>query len=75
MEFSEVVDSLFMLLPNSAIFDLPGVFNDLGSGGNIDICVVTKTGKEHLRKFRSPNQRAYHAEFPPFPKGRTVVQH
>ena len=47
-----------------------GVFNDLGSGGNIDVCVVTKDGKDHIRKFRSPNNRAYHADFKPFPKGK-----
>ncbi|CAD7956977.1 unnamed protein product [Amoebophrya sp. A25] len=48
-----------------------GIFNDLGSGGNCDICVITKEGKKHIRGYRSENQKAYKAEFPPFPKGAT----
>lgn len=50
-----------------------GVFNDLGSGGNVDICVITEKGKEHIRSYRSPNTRKYRADFKPFPKGSTPL--
>lgn len=50
-----------------------GIFNDLGSGGNVDVCVITKDGKTHTRKYRSPNNRAYHADFRPFPQGTTPL--
>jgi len=50
-----------------------GIFNDLGSGGNCDVCIITKDGKDHRRAFRSENQKAYKARFPPFPNGCTPV--
>ncbi|MBA0577783.1 hypothetical protein Golob_024361, partial [Gossypium lobatum] len=36
-----------------------GIFNDLGSGSNVDICVITKGGKEYLRNHLQPNPRTY----------------
>uniref|UniRef100_A0A2P2LP84 Proteasome subunit beta n=1 Tax=Rhizophora mucronata TaxID=61149 RepID=A0A2P2LP84_RHIMU len=36
-----------------------GVFNDLGSGSNVDICVITKGHKEYLRNHLLPNPRTY----------------
>lgn len=50
-----------------------GVFNDLGSGGNVDICVITKDGKKHERSYRKPNDRPLQARFPKFPKGVTPL--
>lgn len=32
-----------------------GVFNDLGSGSNVDLCVITKDGADHLRPFDIAN--------------------
>lgn len=29
-----------------------GVYNDLGSGSNVDLCVITKDGKEYLRNYQ-----------------------
>lgn len=50
-----------------------GVFNDLGSGGNIDVCVITAEGAKHTRAYRSPIKRLYAADFKPFPKGATQL--
>ena len=36
-----------------------GIFNDLGSGSNVDLCIITKDGKEYLRNFEKPNERTY----------------
>lgn len=36
-----------------------GIFNDLGSGGNVDLCVITKDGKELIRGFAKENERKY----------------
>lgn len=50
-----------------------GIFNDLGSGSNVDLCVITKEGKQYLRNWRTPNERTYrHAGFT-FPLGTTPV--
>ncbi|KAF8530156.1 proteasome subunit [Hysterangium stoloniferum] len=34
-----------------------GIFNDLGSGSNVDVCVITQEGTEMLRNFKKPNER------------------
>ena len=36
-----------------------GIFNDLGSGSNVDICVITKDGTKMLRNYDRPNERLY----------------
>ncbi|WCJ38594.1 Proteasome subunit beta type-7 [Euphorbia peplus] len=36
-----------------------GIFNDLGSGSNVDVCVITKGNKEYLRNHQLPNPRTY----------------
>ncbi|KAL6139524.1 hypothetical protein ACLB2K_057828 [Fragaria x ananassa] len=36
-----------------------GIFNDLGSGSNVDICVITKGNKEFLRNHLKPTPRTY----------------
>jgi len=50
-----------------------GIFNDLGSGGNVDVVVITKDGPTHTRGFDKPNERKYKASHTPFPKGTTPV--
>merc|ERR550537_2113074 len=50
-----------------------GIFNDLGSGGNVDVCVITKDGATHFRGFESPCPRKYKAKYAPFPKGTTPI--
>lgn len=39
-----------------------GIFNDLGSGSNVDICVITKGDKEYLRNYEMPNPRTFTSE-------------
>ncbi|KAJ4729336.1 Proteasome subunit beta [Melia azedarach] len=36
-----------------------GIFNDLGSGSNVDVCVITKGHKEYLRNHLLPNPRTF----------------
>ncbi|KAI9072126.1 hypothetical protein K1719_045903 [Acacia pycnantha] len=36
-----------------------GIFNDLGSGSNVDVCVITKGHKDYLRNHLQPNPRTY----------------
>ncbi|KAJ7557195.1 hypothetical protein O6H91_05G115800 [Diphasiastrum complanatum] len=51
-----------------------GIFNDLGSGSNVDLCVITKGGKEYLRNYKKPNPRTYIREKGySFAKGHTQV--
>eukprot|EP00455_Lapot_gusevi_P024527 TRINITY_DN2556_c0_g1_i3.p1 TRINITY_DN2556_c0_g1~~TRINITY_DN2556_c0_g1_i3.p1 ORF type:complete len:157 (+),score=33.59 TRINITY_DN2556_c0_g1_i3:370-840(+) len=52
-----------------------GVFNDLGSGSNIDVLVISKTeGVKPLRNYQTPNERLYrHPEGYNFPRGSTAV--
>jgi len=51
-----------------------GIFNDLGSGSNVDVTVITKEKTEVFRNFEKPNPRKYrpekHYEYPP---GTTAV--
>ena len=35
------------------------IFNDLGSGSNVDLCVINKEGKTYLRNYECPNERTY----------------
>lgn len=34
-----------------------GVFNDLGSGSNIDLCVISKSKLDFLRPYAVPNKK------------------
>merc|ERR1712205_40056 len=57
-------------LVKDAIF--AGIFNDLGSGSNCDLCVITKDGTEVLRGYEMPNERAYKREYS-FAPGTTPI--
>eukprot|EP00850_Spirogloea_muscicola_P016321 SM000131S26751 [mRNA] locus=s131:306424:307864:+ [translate_table: standard] len=56
-----------------------GIFNDLGSGSNVDICVIVKVrsfddGREYLRNYEKPNPRTYvRSKGYSFSKGHTPV--
>ncbi|KAG2497849.1 hypothetical protein HYH03_004116 [Edaphochlamys debaryana] len=41
-----------------------GVFNDLGSGSNIDLCVITKDGVEYLRNYEYLMAKTYSRKYP-----------
>ncbi|KAF7973827.1 hypothetical protein HWV62_20424 [Athelia sp. TMB] len=48
-----------------------GIFNDLGSGSNVDACVITATGTEELRNFVKPNERVQKERSYTFRRGTT----
>jgi len=51
-----------------------GIFNDLGSGSNVDLVVITETEANVHRNFEKPNPRMYRAQKPiTFEKGVTTV--
>lgn len=50
-----------------------GIFNDLGSGSNVDITVLTKSGAEILRNFLKPNERPPKEKRYIYPRGSTAV--
>jgi len=53
-----------------------GIFNDLGSGSNIDICVISKAGINFMRNYETPNNRKYFRHDKKgyeFPRGTTEI--
>jgi len=50
-----------------------GIFNDLGSGGNVDVCVVKRDGTKMFRNYEKPNERKFKAQYKGFPLGTTPV--
>ena len=50
-----------------------GIFNDLGSGSNVDVCVITKEKATLLRNYITPNQREQKERNYRFPRGTTAV--
>ena len=49
-----------------------GIFNDLGSGSNVDACVITATHTEMLRNFVKPNERVEKERRYVFRRGTTA---
>lgn len=50
-----------------------GIFNDLGSGSNVDVAVITKDKTTLHRGFVKPNERTAKTQNYTFPKGTTAV--
>ncbi|ORX70095.1 proteasome subunit beta type-7 [Linderina pennispora] len=48
-----------------------GIFNDMGSGSNVDVCVITKGNTEYLRNYARPNERVEKEQSYKFPAGTT----
>ena len=48
-----------------------GIFNDLGSGSNVDICVITKEGVDYRRNYVIANPRPAKQLSYKFPIGTT----
>lgn len=47
-----------------------GVYNDLGSGSNVDVTIITKEAVEYLRNYQYLQGRTYTMQFPPkYPRG------
>lgn len=57
-------------LVKNAIF--AGIFNDLGSGSNVDACVITATHTEMLRNVEMPNVRVQKEKKYGFRRGTTA---
>jgi 20S proteasome subunit beta 2 len=49
-----------------------GIFNDLGSGSNVDACVITASHTEMLRNFIKPNERVQKERRYGFRRGTTA---
>jgi len=59
-----------MALVTSAIKS--GVMNDLGSGSNIDLCIINKDGAEYLRNYEYLQTKTYQRVHPVvYPPGTT----
>jgi 20S proteasome subunit beta 2 len=52
---------------------LAGIFNDLGSGSNVDVCVITAEKATLMRNYLTPNVREKKMRDYRFPKGTTAV--
>ncbi|KAF8424884.1 nucleophile aminohydrolase [Tirmania nivea] len=52
---------------------LAGIFNDLGSGSNVDVCIVTAEKAIVKRNFITPNERTPKEQSYRFPRGTTAV--
>ncbi|XP_072310184.1 proteasome subunit beta type-7-like isoform X2 [Eucyclogobius newberryi] len=50
-----------------------GIFNDLGSGGNIDLCVITKDKVDYLRPHYEANQKGVRTGNYKYKRGTTGV--
>lgn len=52
---------------------LAGIWNDLGSGSNVDVCVITPEKTQLLRNYITPNVREKKMRDYKFPRGTTNV--
>lgn len=52
---------------------LAGIFNDLGSGSNVDVCVITQEKTTLLRNYIKPNEREKKQRSYKFIRGSTAV--
>lgn len=50
-----------------------GIFNDLGSGSNVDICVIRKGNVNYLRTYDEANKKGVRQNSYRYPKGTTAV--
>lgn len=41
-----------------------GVYNDLGSGSNVDVCVISKDGVDYLRNYQYLQAKTYQRKYP-----------
>jgi len=52
---------------------LAGIFNDLGSGSNVDVAIITKDKTTLKRGYVKPNERTAKTQSYKFPVGTTAV--
>ncbi|KAG8936874.1 proteasome core particle subunit beta 2 [Tulasnella sp. 419] len=51
-----------------------GILNDLGSGSNVDVCVITKDKTDMLRNYLMPNERDPKERSYVFERGTTAIK-
>eukprot|EP00795_Rhopilema_esculentum_P010202 gene10202-18880_t len=51
-----------------------GIFNDLGSGSNVDLCIITKEGTRYLRPYDEANQKGVRQASYRYKRGTTAVK-
>jgi 20S proteasome subunit beta 2 len=51
-----------------------GIFNDLGSGSNVDVCIITKDRTDMLRNYLKPNEKVEKERRYKFERGTTDWQ-
>ncbi|KAF7300726.1 Pr-beta-C domain-containing protein [Mycena chlorophos] len=51
-----------------------GIFNDLGSGSNVDACIIMENHTEMLRNVEMPNERAQKERTYGFRRGTTAIK-
>ncbi|XP_047134349.1 proteasome subunit beta type-7 isoform X1 [Hydra vulgaris] len=52
---------------------LGGIFNDLGSGSNVDLCVITKDGVDYIRPYDRANNKGVRSRSYKYLNGATEV--
>lgn len=52
---------------------MAGIFNDLGSGSNVDVAIITAEATTLKRNFIKPNEKSAKLQSYAFPKGTTAV--
>lgn len=52
---------------------MAGIFNDLGSGSNVDVAVITKEKTTLKRNYIKPNEKSAKLQSYAYPKGTTAV--
>lgn len=50
-----------------------GIFNDLGSGSNVDLCVITARRTQYIRPFEIANEKGKRSKEYKYEKGTTAV--
>jgi len=50
-----------------------GIFNDLGSGSNVDLCIIRKGSVDYLRTYDEANKKGVRQSSYRYPKGTTDV--
>jgi len=50
-----------------------GIFNDLGSGSNVDLCVITKDNVDYIRSHDEANKKGVRQKSYKYPRGVTEV--
>lgn len=50
-----------------------GIFNDLGSGSNVDVCVIRKGSTEYLRTYEEANKKGVKQNSYKYPLGTTAI--